>query len=156
MRSDGVVERTSSPSLASGLLPGDTVPVGISALISVDGHPDRIVGRHDVMICDEPWRCVVQPVAVGPTVLLLRRLGDESPEATTLIDYGLTQRQAEVALALATTGATNSQLARSLEMSEGTVKKHLEIVFRTLHVESRAEAVVAVRALLHPWNQTEP
>ena len=92
------------------------------------------------------WRCVIHPVPVGPTVLLLRPLGDLVDEAIPLIDLGLTPRQTDVAVALARTGGTNAQLAHSMQVSEGTVKKHLEAVFRTLGVDSRASAIVAIRA----------
>jgi DNA-binding CsgD family transcriptional regulator len=68
-------------------------------------------------------------------------------DATHLADVGLTPRQTEVAVALARTGGTNAQLARSLQISEGTVKKHLESVFRVLGVDSRSAAVAALRAM---------
>ena len=80
-------------------------------------------------------------------MLLMRRLGDESAAAAQLRDKGLTPRQTDVALELARTGDTNAQLARSLGMSAGTVKKHLEAVFRVLGVDSRSGAVVALRSL---------
>lgn len=91
---------------------------------------------------------VVNPVPVGPTVLLMRPLDNEPPEGMDLVDAGLTPRQIQVALELARSGGTNSQLARSLGISEGTVKKHLESVFRLLGVDSRAAAAVALRELI--------
>ncbi|MGK2947350.1 MAG: LuxR C-terminal-related transcriptional regulator [Acidimicrobiales bacterium] len=148
VRSDGVVERSSSHSLAQGLSPGETVPAGVASLLPIHGDPDRGATSHDVVIDGDHWRCVVHPVAVGPTVLLVRHLGQERAEHTALIDAGLTGRQAEVALALARTGAGNAQLARSLVISEGTVKKHLEAVFRILRVDNRAAAAVAVSDLV--------
>ncbi len=53
---------------------------------------------------------------------------------------GLRPRQAEVLLALRT-GASNTEIAARLGISEGTVRKHLERVYRTLGLRSRAEAV---------------
>lgn len=148
VRSDGVVERSSSDSLAPGLSQGETVPAGVASLLPTQGEPGRKATSHDVTIGDEHWRCVVHPVPVGPTVLLVRRLAGETSDLTSLIDAGLTYRQAEVALALARTGAGNTRLARSLDMSEGTVKKHLEAVFRVLGVENRTAAAVAVSDLV--------
>mgnify|MGYP003117691874 CR=1 FL=1 len=148
VRSDGVVERSSSDVLAPGLSRGETVPAGVASLLPLHGDPDRGATSHDVMIGDERWRCVVHPVPVGPTVLLMRHVGDETSDHTALIDAGLTRRQAEVALALARTGAGNAHLARTLGMSEGTVKKHLEAVFRVLGVDNRTAAAVAVNELV--------
>ena len=147
VRSDGVVEASSSRSFSPLLNPGERLPAQLAALLPSYGDLDRLAGGHDVAISGERWRCVVSPVAVGPTVLSLRRLGDELADATHLVDVGLTPRQTEVAVALARTGGTNAQLAQSLQISEGTVKKHLESVFRVLGVDSRSAAVVALRAM---------
>jgi len=147
VRSDGVVEASSSRSFSPLLSPGEGLPAELSALLPSYGDLERFTGSHDVTVDGERWRCVVSPVAVGPTVLSLRRPGDESPDATRLVDVGLTPRQTDVAVALARTGGTNAQLAHSLGISEGTVKKHLESVFRVLGVDSRSAAVVALQAM---------
>jgi DNA-binding CsgD family transcriptional regulator len=52
----------------------------------------------------------------------------------------LTDREQEI-LELMALGATNSQIARELVVSEGTVKSHLKRIFRKLRVDSRASAV---------------
>jgi DNA-binding CsgD family transcriptional regulator len=148
VRSDGVVEAASSRSFSPSLVPGQQVPANLAALLPRYGDLESLAGSHDVMVGDEQWHCVVSPVTVGPTVLSVRRLGDEMADTTGLVDAGLTPRQTEVAVALARTGGTNSQLAQTLQISEGTVKKHLESVFRVLGVDSRAGAVVALRALI--------
>jgi DNA-binding CsgD family transcriptional regulator len=59
----------------------------------------------------------------------------------------LTPRQWEVLRQVAT-GASNTQIARTLGLSEATVRKHLENVFLRLHVQSRTEAVARVLAFL--------
>ena len=43
-------------------------------------------------------------------------------------------------------GATNQQIALALQISEKTVAKHLEQVFRRLEVTNRTAAVAAWRA----------
>jgi DNA-binding CsgD family transcriptional regulator len=146
VRADGVIEASStsrSPSLAAG----QRVPTDVAALLPSYGDLGPPAGAHEVKVGAERWRCVVNPVPVGPTVLLMRPLYDEPPEAMDLVDAGLTPRQIQVALELARSGGTNSQLARTLDISEATVKKHLESVFRALAVDSRAAAAVALREL---------
>jgi DNA-binding CsgD family transcriptional regulator len=59
----------------------------------------------------------------------------------------LTPRQWEVLRRVAT-GASNTQIARDLGLSEATVRKHLENVFLRLGVQSRTEAVARVLAFL--------
>ena len=59
----------------------------------------------------------------------------------------LTPRQWEVLRQVAT-GASNTQIARTLGLSEATVRKHLENVFLRLDVQSRTEALARVHAFL--------
>jgi DNA-binding CsgD family transcriptional regulator len=59
----------------------------------------------------------------------------------------LTPRQWEVLRRVAT-GASNTQIARSLGLSDATVRKHLENVFLRLGVQSRTEAVARVLAFM--------
>jgi DNA-binding CsgD family transcriptional regulator len=59
----------------------------------------------------------------------------------------LTPRQWEVLRRVAT-GASNTQIARDLGLSEATVRKHLENVFLRLGVQSRTEAVAQVLAFM--------
>lgn len=59
----------------------------------------------------------------------------------------LTPRQWEILRRVAT-GASNAQIARTLGLSEATVRKHLENIFLRLHVLSRTEAVARVRPFI--------
>jgi DNA-binding NarL/FixJ family response regulator len=52
----------------------------------------------------------------------------------------LTTRQQEL-LRLVAAGHTNAQIARRLGISEGTVRTHLENIYRLLQVSSRTAAV---------------
>lgn len=58
-------------------------------------------------------------------------------------EIGLTDRQAQV-LALMVRGLSNRDIAEQLTLSEGTVKIHATAIFRTLDVNSRTQALVAV------------
>jgi len=59
----------------------------------------------------------------------------------------LTPRQWEVLRQVAK-GAGNTQIARTLGLSDATVRKHLENIFLRLRVQSRTEALARVRAFL--------
>jgi len=59
----------------------------------------------------------------------------------------LTPRQWEIMRQVAT-GATNTQIARTMGLSESTVRKHLENIFLRLRVMSRTEAVARVQLFL--------
>jgi two-component system, NarL family, nitrate/nitrite response regulator NarL len=60
--------------------------------------------------------------------------------------HGMTERQYEVLLK-AVRGQSNKAIARSLQLSEGTVKAHLSAAFRLLGVSNRTEAVYAAAQL---------
>ena len=96
------------------------------------------------------WHCIMHPVRLGPTVLLLRREQSIEEDTRVRMDAGLTRRQADVVLALARSGGSNNEIVRELEMSESTVKKHLEGIFRVLQVTSRAAAVLRLREFTEP------
>lgn len=87
---------------------------------------------------------VVVPSPIGPHVLLLR---PHEPTTSTLKAAGLTRRQVEVALALAG-GGTNAEIARTLGIAPGTLKKHLEHIFDRLGVTNRAAAIARVHELI--------
>lgn len=59
----------------------------------------------------------------------------------------LTERQRQI-LRMVAAGSSNTQIARRLHVSEGTVRKHLENIFVRLHVGSRTEAVTSAGAHL--------
>ncbi|MCL2830955.1 MAG: response regulator transcription factor [Betaproteobacteria bacterium] len=58
-------------------------------------------------------------------------------------DFGLTERQSEV-LALVVRGCSNRDIADRLGMGEGTVKSHINAIFKALNVSNRVQALVAV------------
>lgn len=62
--------------------------------------------------------------------------------SVTPTEIGLTDRQAQV-LALMMRGLSNREIAKQLDLSEGTVKIHATAIFKALGVSSRAEAMVA-------------
>lgn len=75
-------------------------------------------------------------------------IDDALPEApgggaVTPAEIGLTDRQAQV-LALMVRGLPNREIARQLDLSEGTVKVHATAIFKALGVSSRTQALLTV------------
>lgn len=56
----------------------------------------------------------------------------------------LTHRQKEIALLLCRTGLSYKEAASHLKISDGTMRKHVENVYRRMGVHSRAELTVAL------------
>jgi DNA-binding CsgD family transcriptional regulator len=82
------------------------------------------------------------PGPVAPHVVMIQTGVDAA--ARRLNDAGLTKRQTEVALRLAE-GGTNAVIARRLGIAEGTLRKHLERIYRALDVTDRATAIARIR-----------
>ena len=61
-------------------------------------------------------------------------------------ELGLTDRQVEV-LALLVQGKPNKVICRELELADGTVRTHIQDVFRILNVHNRTQAVFEVSRL---------
>jgi len=95
-----------------------------------------------------------RPAALMPAPLMPARLMPaaevaESPAALTLevLHEMLTKRQMQVLVQLSH-GQPNKLIARSLGISEGTVKIHLAAIFRALKAQNRTEAAVTARTLV--------
>ncbi len=82
------------------------------------------------------------PGPIAPHVVIVQ--GDVDAIAQRLQASGLSPRQLEVALQLAE-GGTNQAIANRLGMAEGTVRKHLERIYRALDVSDRASAIARIR-----------
>jgi len=80
-------------------------------------------------------------VMSGGTYLPPQLMQDEQPAA--LADLGLTGRQLDV-LRLLLKGMSNRAIAKELRIAENTVKQHSHAIYRTLGVESRTAALVAL------------
>ena len=70
----------------------------------------------------------------------------QPPPVSTPAADGLTDREREV-LQLVSKGYSVPQAAKALEISPNTAHTHIKSVYRKLKVASRAEAVLAARAL---------
>jgi DNA-binding CsgD family transcriptional regulator len=115
-------------------------PLGIEHLLKVDlGHPP---GQTNAFIFDRTSGCdfderdhLVLSLLRPHLVAAVRRLHTPAPM--------LTPREREV-LTLVREGLTNYAVARRLDVSANTVRKHLENAFARLGVHSRTAAVAAL------------
>lgn len=74
------------------------------------------------------------------TELLARALRDDGRPKTPN-EAGLTDREGEI-LALIATGMSNKQIARELDITEGTIKVHVKHLLKKLNLRTRLEAAV--------------
>jgi DNA-binding NarL/FixJ family response regulator len=111
----------------------EVIEDGASGFIPKASTPEVMIGA---------LRLVLAGGVYLPPAVLDRRAGAPAPaSAGTALD-ALTARQLD-ALMLAVRGKSNKQIARELDLSEGTVKQHLSAAFRVLGVSNRTEAVYA-------------
>jgi DNA-binding NarL/FixJ family response regulator len=71
--------------------------------------------------------------------------GQPADESGVLVETP-SSRELEV-LALLATGQSNQEIARTLFVTVGTVKTHLQAIYRKLDVHSRTQAIARARAL---------
>lgn len=84
------------------------------------------------------------PGPIAPHVVIVQT--DVDSNRRRLQEAGLSPRQLEVALQLAE-GGTNGAIAKRLGIAEGTLRKHLERIYRSLDVADRASAMARIRGL---------
>ncbi len=110
---------------------------GAAGFLLKDSPPETLiagihaVARGDMLFGPTITRRLVEAFTQGPP---------EQPASPPEL-AGLTERELEV-LRFVGTGMTNTDIARSLMVSEATVKTHLNRVMTKLGISSRAQAVV--------------
>lgn len=105
--------------------------LGAAGYLGKNEPVDRIVNAvGDMLRGERPFPGETQPLAADDDKALHRRL------------LTLSSAQLRVLIALAD-GKLNKQIAYDLNLTEGTVKQHLNAVFRKLGVQNRAQAIVA-------------
>jgi DNA-binding NarL/FixJ family response regulator len=87
---------------------------------------------------------VVAGGVVIPPELLASVIGDDVRGGAPTRPFGLTDRQLDI-LTLMSRGLDNHAIARSLHVTEKTVRNQITYVFTKLQVTTRAEAIVVAR-----------
>jgi DNA-binding CsgD family transcriptional regulator len=92
------------------------------------------------------------PGDVEPDAIVLHHHRVEEPSVDSLLALALSPREADI-MHLVITGATNAAIGAKLFISPGTVKKHLDNIYRKLGVRGRAAAVATALDL---WSSAVP
>lgn len=79
----------------------------------------------------------LNPAIARKTLKLIAR-GEAKKSST--VDYGLTKREKEI-LQLLANGLSYEQIAINLFVSKGTVRKHIENLYRKLQVNNKVDAI---------------
>ena len=85
----------------------------------------------------------MSPMVATKALALIRR-NQEAPQQTVAQDHNLTAREQEI-LECLVEGLTYQQIADRLFISYGTVRKHVENIYRKLEVHSKVEAIRKVQ-----------
>ena len=115
----------------------ELLSVGASAYVLKSASSRHLIGAVRAAVFD--------PQAENVVVGMPREALEEASEGTGGM---LTARQLEIVL-LASRGMSNQQIATSVHLAEGTVKRHLADAFKKMNVSSRGEA--ARMALREEW-----
>lgn len=116
---------------------------GIAQDCTQAGAAGFIPKRADFSALDAALAAILQTETASTVVL--------APDPTDDDMLGLTHRQVDV-LRLLIEGKSNKLIARELDLSESTIKTHVQAIFERLGVKTRAQAVVA--AAKRGWRLT--
>ena len=130
---------------ATGFRPGDRVPDEILSELGKRENGDQTsLPETTVSIAGRPTGVEVHRCTDSGYLVLLRP--GRVDLKTAMSAQGFTARQIDVAQELLV-GGTNDQISVRLGISTGTVKKHLEAIYRGLDVSDRSSAIAAIAQL---------
>lgn len=122
----------------------DAIKAGAAGYLLKDSKAFRIITAiEDVLLGGAP----MSPQIAFKTLELLRSKTTETPNKLPK-DYKLSERETEILKELVN-GLTYQQVANTLFISHGTVRKHVENIYEKLHIHSKVEAVHTANK--HRW-----
>ena len=115
----------------------EAIKAGAAGYLLKDSKPHRIVSAiEDIMEGGAP----MSPHIASRTLQLLRDSAIKHELHPKPADYKLSERETEL-LQLLVEGNTYQQIADSIFISHGTVRKHVQNIYGKLHIHSKVEAV---------------
>lgn len=124
-----------------------TEAFGLNALTSalcagVDGY---LLKSMSPSAFEQSLSLVMTGEKVFPTdlahLLISNRFAANPDAADTIMDSGLSKREAEI-LSCLVNGNSNKAIANSLNLTEGTVKVHLKTILKKINVRNRTQAAI--------------
>lgn len=88
----------------------------------------------------------LQPSVAAKVVAEFSRLSDRRSTEASVMEHGLSDRELEVLRQLVR-GKSNKEIARSLEITEGTVKNHMTNILGKLEVQDRTQAALKAQRM---------
>jgi DNA-binding NarL/FixJ family response regulator len=88
----------------------------------------------------------LQPSVAAKVVAEFSRLSDRRSTEAGVMEHGLSDRELEVLRQLVR-GKSNKEIARSLEITEGTVKNHMTNILGKLEVQDRTQAALKAQRM---------
>ena len=122
----------------------EAIKAGAAGYLLKDSKAYKIVSAiEDVMMGGGP----MSPHIAAKALILLREktVSNETPQPR---DYNLSDRETELLKQLVK-GLSYQQIADTLFISHGTVRKHVENIYSKLHIHNKVEAVN--KATEHKW-----
>ncbi len=120
----------------------EAIRLGVRGIALKDSDPDIIVEAMGVILEGGKW------FENGVTEIALRHSIDQPTRAVRSDDL-LTKRELEI-VDLVCLGLRNRDIALRCDLAEGTVKIHLNSIFRKLGIASRAELIVRRGGMRQP------
>lgn len=133
------------PGLPIIILSGEESRAQMTALLSA-GAAGYIPKSSSATVMISAIRLVLAGGIYVPSQLLDNAPTGSFRNTATEPEIQLTQRQIDV-LRLLAAGKPNKTICRELQMSEGTVKAHINAIYRNLGVVNRTEAALAAQRL---------
>lgn len=125
----------------------EAIKAGAAGYLLKDSKPHRIITAiEDIMSGGAP----MSPHIASRTLELLRNTASQGKGMPTPDDYKLSDREVQLLQSLVE-GNTYQQIADTMFISHGTVRKHVQNIYQKLHIHSKVEAVNKVNK--YKWFQ---